>query len=58
MARDVSPALRTGLLTRPLVDTTRDTLEWLQTGPDRMLRVGLGPDDEANVLRRWHDRTS
>jgi 2'-hydroxyisoflavone reductase len=58
MARDVSPALRAGLLTRPLIDTTRDTLEWLQTAPDRMLRVGLGPDDEANVLRRWHDRTS
>ncbi len=57
MTRDVSPALRTGLVTRPLIHTARDTLRWLQTGPDRMRRVGLDPDDEANVLRKWHDRT-
>jgi nucleoside-diphosphate-sugar epimerase len=58
MTRDVSPALLTGLLTRPLIDTARDTLEWLRTRPDRMLRVGLDPSDEASVLRTWHDRTS
>lgn len=56
MARDVSPALGSGLTTRPLVDTARDTFAWLRTGPDRMLRVGLGPDDEADLLRRWHGR--
>ena len=56
MARDVSPALRSGLVTRPLVDTARDTLEWLRTGPDRTLRAGLRPDHEADVLRSWHDR--
>jgi nucleoside-diphosphate-sugar epimerase len=56
MTRDVSPALRTGLLTRPLDDTARDTLRWLRTGPDRTLSVGLDPDDEANVLREWHDQ--
>jgi 2'-hydroxyisoflavone reductase len=56
MARDVSPALQAGLTTRPLADTARDTLEWLRTGPDRVRRVGLAPDDEANVLRRWHER--
>jgi 2'-hydroxyisoflavone reductase len=58
MTRDVTPALRTGLPTRPLIDTARDTLEWLQTGPDRTHRVGLDPDDEADLLRRWHDRTN
>jgi len=57
MTRDVSPALRTGLVARPLIDTARDTLRWLQTGPDRTLRAGLDPDDEANVLREWHDQT-
>jgi nucleoside-diphosphate-sugar epimerase len=56
MARDVSPALGSGLVTRPMTDTARDTLEWLRTGPDRALRVGLDPDDEADVLRRWHER--
>jgi nucleoside-diphosphate-sugar epimerase len=58
MTRDVTPAVEAGLRTRPLVDTARDTLEWLQTGPDRVLRVGLDPDEEADVLRSWHDRTS
>jgi hypothetical protein len=58
MTRDVSPALRTGLVTRPLIETARDTLGWLQTAPDPTLRVGLDPDDEGNVLREWHDQTS
>jgi nucleoside-diphosphate-sugar epimerase len=56
MARDVSPALRSGLVTRPLVDTARDTLEWLRTGPDRTRRVGLSTDEEAKLLQGWHDR--
>lgn len=56
MDRDVSPALRSGLVTRPLTATARDTLEWIRTEPDRTLRTGLGPDDEADVLRSWHDR--
>jgi nucleoside-diphosphate-sugar epimerase len=57
MARDVSPALRSGgLVTRPLADTARDTLEWLRTRPDLTMRVGLNPDDEADVLGRWHRR--
>ena len=58
MTRDVSPALRTGLLTRPLTDTARDTLGWLRTKPNRTLRVGLEPGDEASVLRAWHDRNT
>jgi nucleoside-diphosphate-sugar epimerase len=58
MTRDVSPALLTGLRTRPLIDTARDTLGWLRTRPDRTLRVGLDPGDEASVLCTWHDRTS
>ena len=57
MTRDVTPALQAGLSTRPLVDTARDTYAWLQTTPDRTLRAGLDPDDEADLLRSWHDRT-
>jgi hypothetical protein len=38
MTRDVSPALRTGLLTRPLSDTARDTLGWIRTRTDRLVR--------------------
>ena len=56
LSRDVSPALRSGLVARPLSDTARDTLEWLRTGPDRAFRAGLSPEEETNVLRRWHDR--
>jgi 2'-hydroxyisoflavone reductase len=58
MARDVSPALEAGLVTRPLRDTARDTLGWLRTVPDRVLHVGLDPVDEAGVLRTWHDRAT
>ena len=57
MTRDVSPALRTGLVTRPLVDTAGDTLRWLRAAPDRAPSAGLDSDDEANLLRNWHDRT-
>ena len=58
MARDVTPALGAGLRTRPLADTARDTLDWLRTGPDRTVHVGLLPDDEADLVARWHDRTT
>jgi len=57
MARDVSPGLRRGLVTRPLADTARDTLAWLHTEPDRAWRAGLDPAAEASVLQRWHDRS-
>jgi 2'-hydroxyisoflavone reductase len=53
MSRDVAPARGTGLRTRPLADTARDTLAWLRTGPERSVQVGLGPDDEADLLRKW-----
>ena len=43
MTRDVSPALRTGLLTRPLTDTARDTLGWLRTKPNRTLASAWNP---------------
>jgi 2'-hydroxyisoflavone reductase len=48
---------RTGLRTRALTDTVRDTLAWFQTLPqDRQakLRAGLDPQKEAETLRAWH----
>jgi 2'-hydroxyisoflavone reductase len=48
---------RTGLRTRALTDTVRDTLAWFQTLPqDRQakLRAGLDPQKETETLRAWH----
>ena len=58
MSRDVSPALKNGLRTRPLSETARDTLDWLPSRPDPLIPAGLAPDDEARVLRAWHDRST
>jgi 2'-hydroxyisoflavone reductase len=53
----VSAALRTGLRSRPLEETVRDTLAWFQTLPAERqvkLRAGLDPTKEAQTLREWH----
>jgi 2'-hydroxyisoflavone reductase len=53
----VDTAARTGLRSRPLADTVRDTLAWFQSLPaDRQakLRAGLDPQKEADTLRAWH----
>jgi 2'-hydroxyisoflavone reductase len=53
----VKAALATGLRTRPLEETVRDTLAWFQRLPaDRQakLRAGLDPTREAQTLRDWH----
>jgi 2'-hydroxyisoflavone reductase len=55
----VDTAERTGLRSRPLADTVRDTLAWFQSLPvDRQakLRAGLDPQKEADTLRAWHAR--
>jgi nucleoside-diphosphate-sugar epimerase len=51
--RDVGPALRAGLRTRPVAETTRDTLTWLAGQPDAVERCGLPAADEADLLRVW-----
>jgi nucleoside-diphosphate-sugar epimerase len=53
MARDTSTAHAAGLSPRPLADTTRDTLAWLETGPETNLRSGLTPQEEATLLADW-----
>lgn len=53
----VALATRTGLRSRPLDTTVRDTLAWFQSLPaDRQakLRAGLDAQKEAETLRAWH----
>ncbi len=46
-----------GLEIRPLTDTIRDTLAWLNTRPANYeWRGGLTPEREANLLQLWHER--
>ena len=55
MAADPAAAVATGLRARPLADTVRDTLTWLQ-GADQPDQPGLPPEREAALLKRWHTR--
>ena len=53
----VKAALQTGLRSRPLEETVRDTLAWFQTLPGErqaQLKAGLDPAKEAQTLREWH----
>jgi 2'-hydroxyisoflavone reductase len=50
-------AKKTGLRSRPIQDTVRDTLAWFQNLPtDRQatLRAGLPPVRESETLQAWH----
>ncbi len=50
-------AAKTGLRSRPLAETVRDTLAWFQTlPPERQakLRAGLDPSREKETLAAWH----
>jgi len=54
----VQPASHTGLHSRPLQDTVRDTLEWFHSLPaDRQakLHAGLDSQKEADTLHAWHE---
>lgn len=50
----IDAALNTGLQTRPLADTLRDTARWLQNEGGQA--VGLSAAREAAVLAAWHAR--
>lgn len=53
----IDTAAKTGLRSRPLRDTVRDTLAWFEKlPPERQakLRAGLDPQKEADTLRAWH----
>lgn len=53
MAHDLTATYAAGLSTRPIGETARDTLAWLQATPDAKVS-GLGRGDEAEVLAAWH----
>jgi len=53
----MSEAAKTGLRSRPLADTVRDTLAWFQTlPPERQakLHAGLDPQKEQDTLKAFH----
>ncbi len=56
-AHDVQPSLDAGLTIRPLADTTRDTLAWLEATPDAAVS-GIDLDREKELLAAWHARGS
>jgi 2'-hydroxyisoflavone reductase len=52
-------ATNTGLRSRPLQETVRDTLAWFQTlPPERQakLKAGLDPQKETDTLHAWHEK--
>jgi len=54
---DCRKAQQAGLTYRPLAETVRDTLAWLNTRPaDYSWRNGLSREREAELLRRWTER--
>ncbi len=57
---DVTRALNTGLVFRPITETVRDTLDWWATVPQERkespMRSGLTAEREAEVLALWHGR--
>jgi 2'-hydroxyisoflavone reductase len=54
LSRDVHDSLAAGLRTRPVGETARRTLEWVEADPTAVKDGGLVADVEAAVLREWH----
>jgi 2'-hydroxyisoflavone reductase len=51
---DPSPAFAAGLETRPLAETVRDTLAWVERGEaPTATGAGLAPEKERSVLDSW-----
>lgn len=58
LTRDVTDSLAAGLRPRPLAETAGRTLDWVRADPGAVKPGGLDPEDETNVLRKWHTRGS
>jgi 2'-hydroxyisoflavone reductase len=57
-ALGIERALAAGLTFRPIVETARDTLTWDATRPvGEERQAGLAADEEARLLRVWHERS-
>jgi 2'-hydroxyisoflavone reductase len=57
---DCTKAIQAGLTFRPLAETARDTLNWWKSLPEerQVLRTGVAPEKEAEILRAWHARNA
>jgi len=52
---DCTRAIGSGLSFRPLSETIKNTIDWHKTRPsDYELKVGLKPETERRLLRKWH----
>jgi 2'-hydroxyisoflavone reductase len=54
-------AAKSGLRSRPVQDTVRDTLAWFQSLPaerQAKLHAGLDAQKETDTLRAWHQSSS
>lgn len=57
LAVDVRRAVAAGLTFRPVPESARDTLAWLQhRGTEPEQRAGLAPEREQELLRAWRER--
>lgn len=54
LAHDVAPSVGAGLVLRPVADTSRDTLGWLEATPDAPA-TGISRAREAELLRAARD---
>jgi len=52
-SHDVSAAFATGLTTRPITATARDTLAWLRS-EEEAARTGLTRAEEKDLIEAWH----
>jgi hypothetical protein len=51
---DMTKAIADGLVFRPLSETIRDTLAWVQRRPAHYVwQAGLSPEREARILVQW-----
>ncbi|WP_372728496.1 NAD-dependent epimerase/dehydratase family protein [Nocardioides sp.] len=53
MAHDPAASYAAGLVTRPLAETARDTLLWLDEHPEAVV-TGIGRSRESDILAAWH----
>lgn len=54
MTHDATPSLDAGLSVRPVAETARDTLAWLQATPDATV-TGISRERELELLHGWSE---
>jgi len=56
-AHDATPSLEAGMRIRPLSETTRDTVAWLQSTPGATV-TGISLERERELLDVWHTQVT